>query len=206
MPGAEGVSSPPERASGLVAEEFRELIDRLESSSKATGILDANGWVKRGNAYAEVEDWPAAAASFERALALRPFDKYALFNRAYVLQRADQNQDAFLAYDRYLQVEPNDPDALNNRGIVLTALNRYDDALADFDRSLKLRPDRASTYYNRACVLALQGARDDAFAALKQAIELGYSNVEIACGDEELKSLHHDPRFEALFHCSEVES
>ena len=61
-------------------------------------------------------------------------------------------------------------------------------------------PETAATAYDLACALALDGKRDEAFANLKFALEHGLAadtrqNLE---KDEDLKSLHGDPRFDAL--------
>ena len=51
--------------------------------------------------------------------------------------------------------------------------------------------------YNLACLAAVLGHRADAFANLRQALDYGYRGAEIA-NDEDLKSLHGDPRFDAI--------
>jgi eukaryotic-like serine/threonine-protein kinase len=77
----------------------------------------------------------------------------------------------------------------------------FHEALEGRRRALGIgHPDTAATAYDLACVLALDGKRDEAFANLKFALEHGLStetrqNLE---KDEDLKSLHGDPRFDAI--------
>jgi len=77
----------------------------------------------------------------------------------------------------------------------------YREALEGRRRALGIgHPDTAATAYNLACALALDGKRDEAFANLKLALEHALSadtrqNLE---KDEDLDSLHGDPRFDAL--------
>jgi pentatricopeptide repeat protein len=61
-------------------------------------------------------------------------------------------------------------------------------------------PETASCTYNVACVLARAGNRDEALSLLREAVDHGLRpGVDLAIGnDPDLKSLHGDPRFEAL--------
>lgn len=60
-------------------------------------------------------------------------------------------------------------------------------------------PDRASSYYNAACCYARDGKPDLAFAALELAIKTGFHDVGMH-NDEDLASLHGDPRWEIVWH------
>ena len=61
-------------------------------------------------------------------------------------------------------------------------------------------PNTSSTAYNLACTYALQGRREEALSYLEQSIQSGLIVREglHVSDDEDLKSLHGDPRFEAL--------
>jgi len=52
--------------------------------------------------------------------------------------------------------------------------------------------------YNLACKSALEAKRDEAFARLRVAIDHGYGADQWMQQDEDLQSLHGDPRFDAL--------
>jgi serine/threonine protein kinase len=52
--------------------------------------------------------------------------------------------------------------------------------------------------YNLACLAAVQGHRAEAFATLRQAVDHGHRNAAGMAKDEDLKSLHGDPRFDAI--------
>jgi len=56
----------------------------------------------------------------------------------------------------------------------------------------------AEAWYNLACAEAARGRPDEAFADLHQAIENGLISPGEVSADPELKSLHSDPRFDAL--------
>jgi eukaryotic-like serine/threonine-protein kinase len=77
----------------------------------------------------------------------------------------------------------------------------YREALNSLRRALGTgHPDTAGAAYDLACVLALEGKRDAAFDNLQFAVEHELS-AEARQGlekDDDLKSLHGDPRFDAL--------
>jgi eukaryotic-like serine/threonine-protein kinase len=56
----------------------------------------------------------------------------------------------------------------------------------------------AEAWYNFACAEAARGRSDEAFADLNHAIEQGRISPGEISGDPELKSLHGDPRFNAI--------
>jgi len=56
----------------------------------------------------------------------------------------------------------------------------------------------AEAWYNFACAEAARGRPDEALANLNHAIENGLISPGELSGDPELKSLHSDPRFDAL--------
>ena len=98
--------------------------------------------------------------------------------------------------------------ALDGLGNLLKKEERYPEAEKTYreafeGRSHVLRaghPDTASSAYGLASVLALEGKRDEAFSNLQYAVEHGLP-AETRLGlekDADLKSLHSDPRFEAL--------
>jgi uncharacterized NAD-dependent epimerase/dehydratase family protein len=61
-------------------------------------------------------------------------------------------------------------------------------------------PSTSSAAYNLACIYARQGHHEEALSNLRESIEIGLSvhNGLHVADDEDLKSLHGDPRFEAL--------
>src|SRR5471030_2344871 len=56
----------------------------------------------------------------------------------------------------------------------------------------------AMLFYNRACWAAIQGRRQAALADLRQAVDYGIKGANEMADDEDLKSLHGDPRFNAI--------
>ncbi|HWE83308.1 MAG TPA: serine/threonine-protein kinase [Terracidiphilus sp.] len=56
----------------------------------------------------------------------------------------------------------------------------------------------ADAWYELACAAAVAGRHEEAIEYLRRAIEQGYANPDGVATDPDLKSLHGDPRFDAL--------
>ena len=87
---------------------------------------------------------------------------------------------------------------------VLASEGRYRDAEPLFRESIEVakktanRFDPGNAWYYFACGAALTGHRDEAIQYLHRAVDLGFSvDVDMA-SDDDLKTLHGDPRFESL--------
>ncbi len=106
---------------------------------------------------------------------------------------------------------PEHPDTLksmNNLASVLGTEGHHADAEKLHRETLDIRrrvlgpesPDAASSMYNLGCVEALEGRRDEALSSLRDAVDHGLrpSTDLWLEKDPDLKSLHGDPRFDAL--------
>ncbi len=118
-------------------------------------------------------------------------------------------REALTARERSLG--PDHPDTLSSMmelAVTLDMLRQYDQAEALYRKAIEVQsrilgpdhPETALTRYNLACSTALQGKRDEAIIALGDALAHGLRSSEAAGigEDEDFKSLHGDPRFEAL--------
>jgi serine/threonine protein kinase len=106
---------------------------------------------------------------------------------------------------------PEHPDTLrtmDNLANSLSELGRYAEAEKLERETIDLRtrlsgpdhPMTAGAVYNLACILAREGRRDEAISFLGQSFEHGLP-LKTALGiesDSDLKSLHGDPRFDAI--------
>jgi len=97
-----------------------------------------------------------------------------------------------------LERHPENMEALAELGHVYTRRGETQKGL-EVDRTLvRLAPHNPSAHYNLACSLALTGQSDLALDSLERAIERGYDDPEFMSGDDDLASLRHDARFQAL--------
>ena len=83
-------------------------------------------------------------------------------------------------------------------GHLYTRTGRYADGLQVDEALIRLRPDDPVAWYNLACSQSLTGQPEQALQALGNAMAMGFDDVAAIRGDQDLASLHADPRFAAL--------
>jgi len=97
---------------------------------------------------------------------------------------------------------PNSGRAWFNLGYTSLRAEDYETAQQSFRRAIDLGHRPATSSYNLACTYALQGNRDAAFEWLGRARAAGFALENYLTSDDDLDSLHGDPRWEAL--CEEL--
>ncbi len=98
-------------------------------------------------------------------------------------------------YAAYAKAHPESGRARYNLGYAQLLAERPDAALPEFTTALELGYRKAATLYNLACTEAQLKEKDKAFDFLFQAIDAGYDSPDQIRSDEDLDSLHGDPRF-----------
>ena len=94
--------------------------------------------------------------------------------------------------------------AMNNLAVDLSHEKRYREAEKLFREAIQAagqanHPDVLDDlWYNFACAAAVAGRHNEALEYLGHAIDVGFSNADAMAADNDLKSLHGDPRFAAL--------
>ncbi|HEX4145025.1 MAG TPA: tetratricopeptide repeat protein [Pirellulales bacterium] len=114
----------------------------------------------------------AAAAAYQRVLAVRP-DFAVAHNDLGIIHAQQGRLDQALAwFERAISLQPDYADAHNNLGIVLLSLGKPDEAAARFEQALAIRPAYAEAQNNLGNILAQQGQLDRARSLFEQAIAL----------------------------------
>jgi beta-lactamase regulating signal transducer with metallopeptidase domain/tetratricopeptide (TPR) repeat protein len=98
-------------------------------------------------------------------------------------------------YAAYAKAHPESGRAHYNLGYAQLLAERPEQALPAFTRALELGYRKPATLYNLACTHARLEEKDKAFERLFQAIDAGYDSPSQIRHDEDLDSLHGDPRF-----------
>ena len=98
-------------------------------------------------------------------------------------------------YAAYAKAHPESGRAHYNLGYAQLLAERPEAALPAFTRALELGYRKPATLYNLACTHARLEEKDKAFERLFQAIDAGYGSAAQIRHDEDLDSLHGDPRF-----------
>lgn len=83
-------------------------------------------------------------------------------------------------------------------GGLYTRTGRIADGLRMDRKLVRLQPQNATARYNLACSLALSRRPADALQALREALALGYDDLEWMRRDPDLEVLKPQPEFQAL--------
>ena len=101
-------------------------------------------------------------------------------------------------FESVLKRDPSYTEVIEILGGLYTKHGRVTDGLRMDRRLVRLLPSNATAHYNLACSLALVKKKSDALRSLRQAIELGYRDVDWMQQDPDLDSLKNHPLFQAL--------
>lgn len=101
-----------------------------------------------------------AAASYRRALTLKPDFAEANCNLGVVLDEQGRLDEAAAQYRRALATRPDFIEANCNLGMVLAKQGRFDEAMDQYRRVLAVRPDFAEAHYNLGLAFHRQGKHE----------------------------------------------
>ncbi|MDQ2733549.1 MAG: tetratricopeptide repeat-containing glycosyltransferase family protein [Pseudomonadota bacterium] len=134
-----------------------------------------------GNRHLVAREYPDAEACFREAVALAPELGAAHANLAWVLARAETNDEAEACYCRALRLAPVDVQIHLNYGAFLAALNRCREAEAIYVRAVGLEPGSAPAWSNLGALFAQTGRFEDAEGCCRMSMRLNpdYSKAHI---------------------------
>jgi Flp pilus assembly protein TadD len=107
-------------------------------------------------------------------------------------------REAAAWHKRMLDKYPNSGRAWFNYGFTSLQARDYESGIAAFQKTLSMKYRPATSAFNIACAYALQDNADAAFQWLERAKASGFNIREQAKHDEDLDSLHDDPRWRQL--------
>ncbi len=135
----------------------------------------------RANTYARIEQYEAAAADMDRAIALTP-DRgelhwakgviWLLASRASVQQ--DQIRSSIDSFSEAIRRDANVAKYYSSRGAAFSRIGRTTEALADLGAAIRLSPSDGKIYFNRAQLRIRQSDQDGAIEDLRTASQLGH--------------------------------
>jgi tetratricopeptide (TPR) repeat protein len=132
-------------------EEDHQTVDRRASLA-----------LEQGNIFYADQNHEAAIESYDVALAVKPDDHAAWYNRGVILARLGRHEAAIESFDAALAVKPDDHVAWSNRGLSLDNLGRHEAAIESFDAALAVKPDLHEAWYNRGVSLDNLGRHEAA--------------------------------------------
>jgi beta-lactamase regulating signal transducer with metallopeptidase domain/tetratricopeptide (TPR) repeat protein len=101
-------------------------------------------------------------------------------------------------YERLVARAPKSGEPYFDIGRELLRVDRYDLAAQAFQVSFDRGYRTSTSLYNGACALALDGKKEAALDLLARSLDAGFDQPDLFENDDDLDSLHGDPRFEAL--------
>jgi tetratricopeptide (TPR) repeat protein len=110
----------------------------------------------------------------------------------------DEARAVAVRYERLVARAPESGEPYFDMGLDLLRADRYDLAAKAYQQSIDRGYRVATSLYNQACAYALVGNNDKALALLRQALDSGFDQPGTLAKDDDLESLHGDPRFSAL--------
>lgn len=105
---------------------------------------------------------------------------------------------AVAEFTAYTRSHPSVGRAWFDLGWALHFSHRHDEAADAFAKAVDLGYRTATSSYNVACARAMQGETDAALDWLQRAVDAGFTSAGHMADDDDLESLHGDPRFQAI--------
>ena len=101
-------------------------------------------------------------------------------------------------FESVLRRDPGYTEVIEILGGLYTKTGRIEDGLKMDRKLVRLLPKNPTAHYNLACSLALCKRKTDALRSLKEAIALGYDDIDWMSQDPDLEILKADPVFKKL--------
>src|SRR5262245_24543278 len=136
--------TPPPAAARVDDPAIKELDKKIQANPR-----DAAAYYKRGQLYAQHEDFTRAVKDFGEVVRLDPKDAEAFNNRCWANAVIGELQAALKDCDNALELRPRYVDALDSRGFVNLKMGQPSNAIADYDAALHINPKHASSLYGR---------------------------------------------------------
>jgi tetratricopeptide (TPR) repeat protein len=151
---------------------YRQQFDQSPPTHPQATAFTAGDYNNRGNTYADLQQYEAALADYNRAIELNPKLVEAYTNRGALYADLQQYEQALADYNRAIELNPQFVGAYAGRGLTYHDLQQYEAALADFNRAIELDPKYAAAYSNRGLTYQDLQQYQAALADYDQAIEL----------------------------------
>ncbi|MBG0795852.1 tetratricopeptide repeat protein [Methylocystis sp. H62] len=162
----------------LKAKAALEKIDRCStviSTSRKRAQLE-RAYLRRGNAYKEIDRLEEAAKDFTEIIQLNPKIAGYYDNRQNVLKLLFRFNEALEDANRTVQLAPNQSFVYLSRAILYETMQRYDEALQDYTSGISINPGDAGLYVARGRIFAREGQANEAIADFAKALDIEPEN------------------------------
>jgi beta-lactamase regulating signal transducer with metallopeptidase domain/tetratricopeptide (TPR) repeat protein len=111
---------------------------------------------------------------------------------------AREAKAAAARYQKLVERNPKSGEAFFHTGLELLRSDEYALAAQSYQQAIDRNYRTATAYYNQACAYALGGDKEHAFDSLQKSLDAGFDQPDTLAHDDDLESLHGDPRFSAM--------
>lgn len=165
-----------------------KLGNTTESKSDMTkikgdmNVQSAQQYLNSGNKKLEISDYKCAEEYYDKALALVPNYKEAIYEKGYVKLKTGLYKAAITLFDTLLSHDSTYSNAYLMRGTAYLKLLSFDKALKDFNKTIALSPGEGAAYLNRGNTYYDQKKYDNACADWRTAFKLGVKEAGVQVG------------------------
>jgi tetratricopeptide (TPR) repeat protein len=110
---------------------------------------DAQAYVNRGFAKAQMGRLEEAIADFNEAIRLNPGEAASHHSRGMAQAQLGRFDESLADCEEAIRLNPGHAPGYNSRGVAKAQMGPIEEALVDFDEAIRLNPRDARTYYNR---------------------------------------------------------
>lgn len=169
-------AEPPQgRLDGLVALMNQRRLKEAVQQATAMAAEYPNAAIVfniLGAAQMGLRNLDGAAASFGKAVQLRPGFAPAHNNLGVALKDLGRLQEAAASFSKAVQLKPDFAEAHSSLGTALHRQGLLDEAIASYDKALQYKPDLAEAFNNRGAALKDQGRLEEAISSFGKALRL----------------------------------
>jgi len=139
-------------------------------------LKSAEGWYKKGKAYADDEMYGKAIECLTKAIAIDPEHEKSYSLRGYCYHSIVQYDEALADFEMALKLGNEKADeSYYYMGWTYYDMGNYEEAIICFTKVIEMHPNRARFYYDRGCAYKISGHLDEAEYDFRKACALGKS-------------------------------
>jgi tetratricopeptide (TPR) repeat protein/Zn-dependent protease with chaperone function len=151
----------------LAISQYEKILSSMNKDSSQRSDI----YLRLGEVYRRMKDYPAAIAALRQAAEIKPDSNVAIVTLALVLDQAGQQQAAQDAYRKVLEREPENAVTLNNLAFLMASHGGdLDQALDYAQRARREFPDMVEVLDTLGYIYLARKSSDEAFGAFREAV------------------------------------
>lgn len=141
-------------ALGLAKHKVGKQREAMQCNERALKLVPSHhdALLNSSSVTYEQDEYPAALAWADKAIAATPNRAEAHYAKAQALMAMSRFDEAVVSYSRAIELNPNYAEAWMGRGLTKARLRDLDGAVVDYDRAVALRPNYDEAIFNKGHV------------------------------------------------------